>query len=579
VTLKAAGSSFTLTTKTNTEGEFDVQQAPIGVYTLKIAAPGFASTEQVITIASGTNPVVHIQLTVASATQTVVIQAQQTSIPASGSVTPTTLITREDIDQTPGATRTIGMEMITDYVPGAYMTHDMLHMRGGHQTSWLIDGVAIPNTKIASNVGPQIDPKDIDSMETQRGSYDAELGDRTYGMFNVLPRNGFEFNRNGEVMLYAGDLDTGEAQIALGDHSEKSAWYSSATGSRSNYGLETPVAAIYHDATNSESGFVSLIRNQTAKDQIRVDGQYRQDFFQVPYDPNPNDFECASEYYCSSGLRDAQSERDSFAIANWVHTISPKALVSVAPFYHFNQANYDSLATDQPVATTWHQESNYAGAQADARLDAGPDAFLNSFSGGMYSFYQKENDLFGVLVNDGSGTSQPNKSANEDAGLVEFSLGDHLRLGRGEERNGGRRKTVLLANSFEAVLAALYLDAGLDTARSFIQRTVIEPTATRLYKGLERGESMGDHKSALQEMLQARGATPPEYEVKAETGPDHRKRFLVEVVIPASPQLPPVKAQGTGTTKKRAEQEAARAAFLQLQEQAASPNASKGATA
>ncbi len=53
--------------------------------------------------------------------------------------------------------------MITDYVPGAYMTHDMLHMRGGHQTSWLIDGVAIPNTKIASNVGPQIDPKDIDS--------------------------------------------------------------------------------------------------------------------------------------------------------------------------------------------------------------------------------------------------------------------------------------------------------------------------------------------------------------------------------------------------------------------------------
>ena len=98
------------------------------------------------------------------------------------------------------------MEMITDYVPGAYMTHDMLHIRGGHQTSWLIDGVAIPNTKIASNVGPQIDPKDIDSLETQRGSYAADLGDRTYGMFNVLPRNGFEFNREGELMLYGGNL-------------------------------------------------------------------------------------------------------------------------------------------------------------------------------------------------------------------------------------------------------------------------------------------------------------------------------------------------------------------------------------
>ena len=81
---------------------------------------------------------------------------------------------------------------------------------------------------------------------------------------------------------------------------------------------------------------------------------------------------------------------------------------------------------------------------------------------------------------------------------------------------------------------------------------------------------MGDHKSALQEMLQAKGAAPPEYEVKAESGPDHRKRFLVEVVIPASPEVPPVIAQGTGTTKKRAEQEAARVAFEQLHEQSTS---------
>jgi ribonuclease-3 len=156
-------------------------------------------------------------------------------------------------------------------------------------------------------------------------------------------------------------------------------------------------------------------------------------------------------------------------------------------------------------------------------------------------------------------------------------LGDFLRLGRGEERNGGRRKTVLLANSFEAVLAALYLDAGIASARAFVQRTVIDPTAPRLYKGLERGDNIGDHKSALQEMLQARGAAPPEYEVKATTGPDHHKRFLVEVVISSSPDQPPVTAQGTGTTKKRAEQEAARVAYLQLQEQTTAPtNATLG---
>jgi len=79
------------------------------------------------------------------------------------------------------------MAMITDFTPGAYVTHDMLHMRGGHQVDWLIDGVPVPNTNIATNLGPQIDPKDIDYLEIQRGSYDAEYGDRTYGIFNIVP--------------------------------------------------------------------------------------------------------------------------------------------------------------------------------------------------------------------------------------------------------------------------------------------------------------------------------------------------------------------------------------------------------
>ena len=81
--------------------------------------------------------------------------------------------------------------------------------------------IAIPNTKIASNVGPQIDPKDIDELETQRGSYAADVGDRTYGVFNVLPRNGFERNREGELLLTGGNLSTGEAQLSLGDHSAR----------------------------------------------------------------------------------------------------------------------------------------------------------------------------------------------------------------------------------------------------------------------------------------------------------------------------------------------------------------------
>ena len=85
--------------------------------------------------------------------------------------------------------------MITGHVPGSFVVHDQLHIRGGHQVSWLLDGVPVPNTSIASNVGPQFDPKDIDSIEVQRGGYSAEYGDRTFGVFNVVTRSGFERNR------------------------------------------------------------------------------------------------------------------------------------------------------------------------------------------------------------------------------------------------------------------------------------------------------------------------------------------------------------------------------------------------
>lgn len=445
VTLQSANSAFVLQAVSNSDGEFHLDEAPLGVYRLAVTAPGFESVTQALTLASGTSPILHVVLPVGPAKQSVVVHGDEG---VSDSVTPTTLVTRKMINNTPGANSTLGMQMITDYVPGAYMTHDMLHIRGGHQTSWLIDGVQIPNTKIGSNVGPQIDPKDIDSLETQRGSYAADIGDRTYGVFNVLPRNGFEFNRNGELFLYAGNPYDGEAQLSLGNHSDKAAWYTSLTGSRSNYGLATPVEKIYHDATNSESGFLSFIRNQTPRDQIRVDAQLREDFFQIPYDPSKTDYECASGYYCSYGLRDTQTERDAFVIANWVHTLSPKALVSIAPFYHFNLSNYDSKQNDLPVATTWHQGSNYVGAQSHFRAEWGP----NTFSAGLYSFFQAEHDLFGAKVNDGSGPSTPSTAANATAGIVELYLSDSLRAGQYVTLLGGERISIFRAGRNETAV-------------------------------------------------------------------------------------------------------------------------------
>ena len=338
------------------------------------------------------------------------------------SVTPTTLVTREMIEDTPGASRATSFAAITDYVPGAYMCHDMLHMRGGHQTSWLIDGVNIPNTNIAANVGPQIAPSDTDQIEVQRGSYAADIGDRTYGVFNVAPRNGFERSREAELHITGGNYYTGEAALSAGDHTQKTAWYASLAGARSNYGLETPIAAVVHDATNSQSGFGSFLVNPDASNQFRFNGQLRQDFFQVPVDPNANDW--LSQIYPSSGLLDGQTERDAFVIADWVHTLSPTALFEIAPFYHWNVANYDSkLATDLPTATTFHHTSNYVGLQASVR----GEVKRNNLAATFYSFYQHDSSLFGVVFNDGSATTIHETDTNT-GGIFEGSLSDSYRV-------------------------------------------------------------------------------------------------------------------------------------------------------
>jgi ribonuclease III len=149
-----------------------------------------------------------------------------------------------------------------------------------------------------------------------------------------------------------------------------------------------------------------------------------------------------------------------------------------------------------------------------------------------------------------------------------IDLGSLLRLGRGEEQSGGRRKPALLANAVEAVIAALYLDGGLAAARAFIERHIIEPTLPDLHLAMQGGDTfsgaIGDHKSALQEHLQATGAGQPHYVLTDQSGPDHQKRFRVEVRIQDKTGGSRALAESEGTTKKQAQQDAARLAFQRL---------------
>jgi len=138
-----------------------------------------------------------------------------------------------------------------------------------------------------------------------------------------------------------------------------------------------------------------------------------------------------------------------------------------------------------------------------------------------------------------------------------LGLGEYLRLGRGEEKTGGREKPALLADAFEAIVAAIYLDGGLIPARDLLKRTVF-------LQASEDGEriSESDRKSALQEFLQSKGGQLAEYRLAGESGPDHQKTFLVEVWVKGERM-----ASAEGSTKKEAEQKAARRALEKLQQQ------------
>ncbi len=286
------------------------------------------------------------------------------------------------------------MAMITDYVPGAYVTHDMLHMRGGHQTTWLLDGIPIINTAIAQNLGPQFDPKDLDYVEVNRGSYGAEFGDRTYGVFNVVPRTGFERNNEAELVLTAGNFYQTDDELSFGSHTERFAYYASVNGNRSNLGLQPPVPQVVHDAVNGVGGFGNFIYNVDPSNQLRLMTSLRRDYYQIPYDPNPNDIENGSipangftPQYPSIGLRDGQTEADTGILFTWLHTFNSHLLTTVSPFYHYNSGDYASNPNDIPIATTENRASTYVGGQASFAANYKK----NDLQVGFLSFYQSDN--------------------------------------------------------------------------------------------------------------------------------------------------------------------------------------------
>ncbi|PYX28175.1 MAG: TonB-dependent receptor [Acidobacteria bacterium] len=433
VQLHAVSSDFSQTTISNDAGEFVFENIPIGEYSVEVQLSGFQRQQQRLALSSSRDTRLHFSLKLAATAETVNVSDEPITVNPVSSSTSTT-ISRAQITQTPGGDQANSLAMITSSVPGAYVVHDQLHIRGGHQVSWLLDGVPVPNTNIASNVGPQFDPKDIDYLEVQRGGYDAEYGDRTYGVFNVVTRSGFERNRQAELVASYGSFNNTDNQISFGDHSERLAYYGSFSGYRTDLGLETPIARVEHDQAAGLGGFGSIIFNKSATDQLRLVTSLRGDHYQVPIDPGGD----------TALNRDTENERDAFVNFSWVHTAARGLTLTLSPFYHFNRAHYVGkfLGTfdgdpDHAVAIPEDDRgSTFFGGTAMLAFQRGK----HNARAGVQVWGQHDNQLFEVGSNDPS-TTTLHQRATEWGAVSSAFLEDQFRLTEWLTLNAGVRLT------------------------------------------------------------------------------------------------------------------------------------------
>ena len=381
ITLRSVSSQWSKTSVSDNAGEFRFDAVPLGDYGVTVDVPGFSSARQKVSLDSSRDVNVHFALTVAAGSETVQVTDSAASINTESSTSSNT-VNRKQITETPGGDQSNSLAMITDYTPGAYIIHDQLHIRGGHQVSWLLDGVPVPNTNIASNVGPQFDPKDIDYLEVQRGGYNAEYGDRTYGVFNVVTRSGFERNREAEVVASYGSFNTTNDQLSFGDHSQRFAYYGSLSFNRTDLGLETPTREVINDQSAGLSGFTSLIFNKTPNEQFRLVASARGDHFQVPNTPEQQ----------SAGIRDVEDEHDDFVNLSWLHTAPSGVLLTVSPFYHFNSAHYVGGPADAPVIPGSDRGSDYVGGVVSVAVVRGK----HNAHAGVQVFGQHDNYYFAL---------------------------------------------------------------------------------------------------------------------------------------------------------------------------------------
>src|ERR1041384_3183783 len=425
VTLSPKTPGYSQVDKTNDNGEFLFIGIASGEYVVSVEAAGFAKAEKAIRLVSGSSPEIRFQLEIMVLKENVQVAPSAEQV---GAVTPapTTLISKEQIKMTPGAARSGSARVITSFVPGSYLTHNILHVHGGHQVTWLVDGVPIPNTNTGVDVGTPFHINDIDYLEAQRGSYSVEYGDRTYGLFSIVPRTGQGSNKEGELGVVYGNFNVTDNFLSFADHSKRFAYYTSLHGFREDYGLATPGPEVLHDKGSGIGGFANLIFTSSRTDQFRINTSFERDNYQVPNDPDAQ----------AASINDRAKQRDGFVFLTWVHTQGPHFVFTVSPFYHFTGGQFLGGPKDTPLIPRHDRSSHYAGLHAVATAATS----RHSLKIGFYGFFERDNNFFGLQSTDDPEFSLAQR-VRTNGNMEAVFVGDQYRPAEWLTITGGLRYT------------------------------------------------------------------------------------------------------------------------------------------
>lgn len=351
VRLAESAGEFRAETVSNAQGRYTFANLEPGGYVVTASLQGFKNTTVTVTVNTAQPIVADLRLELGSMSESIEVKADT---PGQLEARSQTLVTREDLLRMPGALEAGSLSALLETTPSAVVAHDQLHVRGGHQIGFTIDGVPVPSNSVGQNLALMFDPKGLKTIEFQRGAYAADVGDRTYGQFNIITRSGFERASGGEALIIAGGQDTLDGAVAFGDHSDKVAWFAQGSGNRTDFGLTPPALDAVHNqhTGGGVAGKVWLLPRST--DVLTFTGSYRRDDYQIPRDP--------SEEVLFENL---QIERDTFVNGLWTHSTSGPGAWSVAPYYHFNRVALNPEGLVDLGASIDDRRIHYVGAKVD----------------------------------------------------------------------------------------------------------------------------------------------------------------------------------------------------------------------